>query len=251
MKRKSSLSIMWYHVLTFLIQLTMFMPVFAQEEAEPQVNQYKGIVFDKERGEKEVIIETNLAYPWITQKYIRYFDDSLLQSGERVRLRNKPKYDAKEIAGFRLEDKLYEAHKYSDLTELSLKSAGAYYFFEVAMYGRIKLYKYYESPPVVMQGDPEITYEELRNNPQILIKKGDSKLDVVSSSMLEKFISDCPAVLEKYNKGEYGNKTAEQADGKKKSKLRSLIKLVADGPSVNSYVFEVVTEYNTIMSEQN
>ena len=236
---------------TLIIYLTVFTPAWAQEEAEPQGNQYRGIVLDNEGNEREVIIETNLDYPWITQKYIRYFDDSLLQSGERVKLRNKPKYDAKSIAGFQLEDKKYEAHPYKDMASFEIKFKETYYFFEVAVDGPIKLYKFYESPPLIMQGDFERIYEELRADPDIIISKGDSKLTEVSKGTLEKFISDCPAVVEKYNHGDYNNNPEEQTDGKKKSKLKLLIvNGVTNTPSVKSYVFEVINDYNTIMSNQ-
>ncbi len=248
MKRSLQLCFMKTRLFILILHLAVFTPAWAQEEAEPQGNQYRGIVLDNEGAEHEVIIETNLNYPWITQKYIRYFDDSLLRSGERVKLRDKPKYDAKSIAGFRLEGKEYEAHKYESMTTLDIKIRDTYYFFEVAIDGPIKLYKLYESPPLVMEGDSERIYEELRKNPDIIMSKGDSKLTVASSGTLEKFISDCPAVAEKYNHGDYNNKLVEQTDGKKKSKLKSLINRVTNTPSVNSYVFEVVTEYNTIMS---
>lgn len=239
-------------VLTIVTSLIMYFAYSQdQEPQEPQGNQFKGVIFNSDGTETTGIIETNLSYPWITQKYIRFFDDSLLNGDGRVKLKDKPKLDAKDIKGFKVEEKEYESHKYSDLSSLGPKAAGAFYFFEVVTNGPIKLYYYYESPPLVMEGDPEVIYKDLRDNPQLMVKKGDAKLGPLSASSLEKLISDCPEVAAKYSNGEYGNKVKQdEDDSKKKSKLGKLINKVANTPSINSYAFEVVTEYNSIMSNQ-
>ena len=232
---------------SMFIVLSLVLNTSAQE-TEVMDNQYPGTVLNLDGSRKNVIIETNLNYPWITQKYIRYFADSLLEGSERVKLRDKPKYDAKDLLGFQVEGKKYEAQKYADLSALGPKSVGSYYFLEVAMDGPIKLYRFYDSPPTVMEGDPERIYEELRNAPRILIKKGDSKVVAVSSGGLEKMISDCPEVADKYKKGEYGNKVAEDENAKKKSGLGKLVNKAISMVATDGYVFEVVTDYNQIMS---
>lgn len=217
----------------------------AQEASD---NQYQGTIINLDGTESQGVIEANLQYPWIIQKHILFFDASLLEQEERVKLKDKPKLDAKDLVGFRFEDKVYESHKYADLSALGPKALGTNYFFELAVDGPIKLYKFYDSPPTVMQGDPEAIYAELRNNPHLYIKKGDEKIDFLSTSKLEKFISDSPEVWNKYEKGEYGNKL--EGDGGKKSRLGKLINKAMNTPSINSYVYEVVSEYNALMSNK-
>ncbi|MBZ0244472.1 MAG: hypothetical protein K8H85_00860 [Cyclobacteriaceae bacterium] len=217
----------------------------AQEAGD---NQYQGTIVNLDGTESQGVIEANLQYPWVIQKHIRFFDASLLEQEDRVKLKDKPKLDAKDLLGFRFEDKVYESHKYADLSALGPKALGANYFFELVVDGPIKLYKFYDTPPTVMQGDPETIYAELRNNPHLFIKKGDEKIDVLSTSKLEKFISDSPEIWAKYNKGEYGNKLED--DGGKKSKLGKLINKAMNTPSIDAYVYNVINEYNTLMSSK-
>lgn len=231
----------------FILSALLSLPTIflAQDVSE---SQYEGTVINLDGTETEGIIEANLQYPWIIQKHIRFFDKSLLEQ-DRVKLKDKPKLDAKELLGFSFADKKYEAYKYADLSALGPKTLGSYYFFEQAVDGPIKLYKFYDSPPTVMQGDPEVIYEELRNNPNLFVKKGDEKIDILSASKLQNMISDCPEVAAKYDKGEYGNKLKEEEDGKKKSKLGKLINKTINTPSPESYAWDVVKEYNELMSK--
>lgn len=228
-----------------MILLSLIATGFAQEADD---NQYEGAIINLDGTETTGIIEANLQYPWIIQKYIRFFDVSLLNQEDKIKLKDKPKLDAKDLLGFRFEDKVYESHKYADLSALGPKALGTNYFFELAVDGPIKLYKYYDSPPTVMQGDPETIYAELRDTPHLFIKKGEEKIDLLSASKLEKFISDSPEVLAKYESGGYGNKL--EGDGGKKSRLGKLINKTLNTPSIDSYVYDVVNEYNTAMPKR-
>lgn len=225
--------------------------VFSFSFSQAEEDYHKGRIFKEDGTSEDGIIEADLKYPWIIQKYIRFFDAALLNQEDRVKLRDKPKIDPKDIAGFEFEGKRYESNKYADLSGLGPGSLGTFYFLELVEDGPIKLYKYYNSPPTVMQGEPEGIYEDLRNSPTILYRKGDTKLQPISSVTLEEAIKDCPEVKAKFDKGDYGNKLESNPDDAKKSRLGKLIKSVTTAqPNLNDYVFEVVREYNTLMSKQ-
>jgi hypothetical protein len=203
---------------------------------------HRGYIIKEDGSKVEGIIEADLQFPWNVQDDIKFFDPKLLEQG-KVKGKDKEKYGPKDIKGFGFDDRYYESQKYADMTAIGPASLGKYYFLERLEDGKIKLYRFFDSPPKVLTVDEtfEQVYENLRNNPRSLIKKGDDK--VKESAGFEKMINDCPVVMEKYQKGEYGNyagKEDQTAAGK-------LITKMANRGNSEQFIGAVVRDYNANM----
>jgi hypothetical protein len=81
----------------------------------------------------------------------------------------------------------------------------------------------------------------MRNNPMLVLKKGDGKLSLVQKLNISELISDCPEVNEKYLSGGYG---IEPFNTDAKSKLGKFIANNANAEQVEMILPEILADYN-------
>ena len=115
------------------------------------------------------------------------------------------------------------------------------------------MYKFYESPdPTAIQvGEEAIAIhqqelERMRNNPMLVLKKGDGKLVLLQKSNISDLISDCPEVNEKYLSGGYG---IEPFNADAKSKLGKFIANNANAEQMEAILPEILGDYNKCVTK--
>ena len=203
---------------------------------------HRGYIVKEDGTKIEGIIEADLQFPWNVQDDIKFFDPKLLEQG-KVKNKDKEKFGPKDIKGFGFDNVYFESQKYADMTAIGPASLGKYYFLERIEDGKIKLFRFFDSPPKVLTGGEtfEQVYDNLRNSPRSLIKKGDDK--VKEATGFEKLISDCPVVFEKFQKGEYGN----YASNENQTGAGKLITKLANRGNSEQFIGAVVRDYNANM----
>jgi len=224
-----------------LLLFTVIIFSVASAQKELGDNEHYITLIHLDGTEKEVILLQNLKYPWYYQKKISIVDKEVFESVEKIKNKNKNLYKPSDVKGFRIGTQLYETQKYSDLSALGMASLPTDYFLEVAVYGKVKIYKFYQTP-YVESGSAPLSSDELnqkfRDNPLILIWKEGEKTKEVSLVKIEKYFGDNERVMGKYAKGEYGN-TVDDPDKKVLGKL-----LDKAGDDKEQIIIQMAIDYN-------
>jgi hypothetical protein len=121
---------------------------------------------------------------------------------------------------------------------------------EVIVDGPITMYRLYGYPAPVAVGNSDVAEMEAANqnlidNPDILVQKGDDKPKELTAADIRKLVSDCPAVAEKLANN--GFSTYDPArEEKKKSAMGKLIKGELDrgGSKLLDMGTQIFPEYN-------
>ena len=210
----------------------------AQDLAE---NQHLGKIIKSDASTEDGVIEANTEFPWSFQKEIKFYDTKLL--GTKIKGKDKKEFGPKDIRGFTFDDRTYESNKFADLSAVGPASLGAMYFLEVVLTGKINLYHLYDSPPTFISGTTIEEANAAARTPRLLIKKGDDKVKELTNNNISKFIEDCPSVLAKYDKGEYGNTVRDP----NKSLAGNLLAKALAGSPQEAILMDIVKDYNATM----
>jgi hypothetical protein len=190
--------------------------------------------------------------PWANQNSIRFFSEEAIADG-KVKNKEKEKFKPKDLKGYISDGRYFESMKIS-AAKLNIGiGLMQYKFVERLVDGEIKLYKFYESPdPTAVHFGEEaiaahkVELERMRNNPMLVIKKGDEKLALIQKLNIGDLLADCPEVQEKYLSGGYGIKPFN-TDAK--SKLGKFIAKNANAEQMESILPEIFADYNKCMSK--
>jgi hypothetical protein len=223
----------------FLFTLASCLSVFIQAQ-DLTGNQHWGEIVFTNGNILKGVIEADFDSPWSIQKSITYFDAGLL-SQEKIKNKDKVDYDPKDIVTVTIGDRIYEVQKYSDMTAAGTGSIPRNYFLERIADGKIKLFKYYQTPMFMGNtNEVEASIKNGRNNPDIIIYKGEEKLKAIQNVDMREYLADCTTVLEKYQNGEYGNPKIDA----EKSKFAAKIHTEASIQAMKEWIKPLVTDYN-------
>jgi hypothetical protein len=227
----------------FLFVIFSFLAVSLNAQNELAENQHHGEIHFTNGNIQKGIIEADFGSPWAIQKGIKYFDESLL-SQPKIKNKDKADYDPKDIVWLTIGDRIYEVQKYADLTAAGTGSIPHNYFLERITDGKIKLFKFYQTPMMVGNTyDVDKSYVDCRNNPDILIWKEGEKIKAIQNIDLREYLADCPAVLTKYENGEYGNPKVDP----EKSKFAAKVHTDASIQEMKQWIVAVIDDYNQTM----
>jgi hypothetical protein len=187
---------------------------------------------------------TQFTAPWEFQLSLRFIEKNDFEKAEKIKNKDYVKYEAKDIEGYKYDNDslIYESVKYSDMSAVGTGMLSQKIFMRKISEGKISLYHHFQSPPPVMVGDAvsfKATYIENANPNYVYKTANDDKLKLVNSLNIKKELSDCPVVVEKFEKGEYGIKNGEgKSTGltklMNKTVLKDDIKLAAIGDYNNT-----------------
>jgi hypothetical protein len=181
--------------------------------------------------------------PWEFQKDIRFIEKSTFAALEKVKLKNFEKYSADDIDGYKYEgDSImtFESVKYADMSAVGTGMIAKKMFMQKYSEGKISLYLHY-SPPISM-GEVSAMEQSMRDGAvgSLVYKVGkDGKLKLINNLNVKKELVDCPAVVEKFEKGGYGM----QAD---KGEATGLAKFADQTLNRDVIRLAAILEYNTI-----
>ncbi len=166
--------------------------------------------------------DQNYAAPWQFQGKIRFIEKKTFETKEKIKNKDYDKLDAKDIDGYLYngDSLVYESVKYADMSAVGTGMIPKTKFMRKLVDEKISIYHHFQTPPPVgeVSGLKEI-YEE-NKTPEAVYKIGEKgKLKLVNSLNVEKELSDCPTVVEKYKNNEY----KAVGDEESKSKMNKFL----------------------------
>ena len=185
--------------------------------------------------------------PWATQQSVKFFTDEAIKDG-KLKGNEMEKFKPKDLKEFRAGERYFVTLKVSASKFTTGMGIPQNKFVECLVEGDVKLFKLYEAPDpaAVNIGEEQIAayeaeLERMRNEPVLLLQKGDDKLTPIGKVDLADFLKDCPAVQEKYTSGGYG---VEPFNPDAKSKLGKMIANKANSVMAEDVLDQIITDYN-------
>ena len=186
--------------------------------------------------------ESLYSTPWEFQKDIRFMEKEAFAKAEKIKNKDYTKYEAGDIEGYKYNgDSLtFESVKYADMSAVGTGMITKKMFMRKVGDGKITMFFHYGQPLVVGELSAiEASYEESAV-PNYVYRIGkEGKLKLVNSLNVEKELADCPAVVEKYQKGDYGVAAGEE-------KRSSLAKLADKTIARDGIRISVIADYNEV-----
>lgn len=205
---------------------------------------HEGSVTMKNGDTNEGILEFSMNHPWDIQRGIRMFDKSLLGE-KKIKGKDKTNCKPKDCTSFETGGMKYEAHKTmigGGTYGGDMKALPKWYFLQLLEEGPINLYIAYGNPPAVASGvDFETIYDDLRSNPEMLLKKGDGKIKYLNTIDVAKWIEDSSDTAQKFADGGYGNKVRKEG-----KKFGNFLKAQMENQNVDM-MRQVIQDYNAEM----
>ena len=230
-------------IVVILYVLIVSTAVYAQKKLGE--NQHYATLIYPDGNESEVVLLANLNRPWLHQQKIFTVDKNLFESLSKIKNKDKIDFKAGDLKGYKIGSQLYETQKYADVAAGGpIAALPKDYFMEVAVQGKITVYKFYAEPERT-GSNSHLSFEELEqqelNNPFILILKEGQKLKETTTIKIENYFGDNERVMEKYNNGEYGNMVL---DTEKKGLGKLVNKIDKLNEDKGAYVIKMAEDYN-------
>ncbi len=215
---------------------------------ELKPGEYKGeIILKKGTRTGYVDLKGDESTPWAKQQSVRFFSEDALADGKVTR-KEKEKFKPKDLLGYKVEDRYFESIKISSSKLITGVGIPGQRFVERLADGNIKVYKLYEAPDPagVYVGEAEIAahekeLERMRNEPLIVIQKGEDKYALLEKLSLTELLSDCAEVKDKYLSGGYGAKPFNPDASTKAGKF---IANKTNAETFGPMLIEIVNDYN-------
>ncbi|UII28324.1 hypothetical protein LVD15_07815 [Fulvivirga maritima] len=145
--------------------------------------------------------------PWSYQSAIRFVPKDVFEEKEKIKNKDYEKYDAKDIDGYIYypyegDSLVFESVKYADLTGVGTSMIPKKMFMRKITDDKISLFYHYSSP-MSMGEVSAMRQSYLDSKEPNLVYQTEDKIRLVENLNVEKELSDCPAVVEKYKNNEY------------------------------------------------
>lgn len=185
--------------------------------------------------------------PWKNQDKVEFFTEDAMADG-KVKGKERQTFKPKDIKAYVVGDRYFESMKIS-IAKLEIGIGIAdWKFVERLIDGKISVYRVYDSPDAVSVTTSEEERvaleqekERMRTEPNIvMIKEGEDPV-LPHKINLADYMSDCPAVAEKYSSGEYG---IEPWNPDAETKLGKFIANQTNAESFKAIMTEILTDYN-------
>jgi hypothetical protein len=234
-----------YLILIGLFILSAFQ-VKAQESYQP------GFAILNDGTRLSGLIAVDETNPWFNQHFIRLKDSAEVAANPNKDVKAK-KYFADDLKYYKIGARTFTKIHYVDLKNLQTKSLGSNnQMMEVLALGRINTYRFYPYPQDTFASlggtsiDEQIKkdHDDKISHWKMLVQKDNKgKYDNIFESDLQKYFEDTPEVLEKYQKGEYGNEPISKKRGLA-AKMISLAKKTTYMPLQWESIVAAISDYN-------
>ncbi len=152
--------------------------------------------------------------PWMLQTKVLFVPKEVFETNKKIKRKHFDKYMPKDIDGYIYDSLTFNSVKYADLS-IESNSVGSlipkYQFLQQVVDGKISIYYHYPSPAGVklvseehFEVDQNNKYKRFQSANVVYKTEQDKNAKYMAYADPEKVFSDCPHVLEKINKGEYG-----------------------------------------------
>lgn len=190
--------------------------------------------------------------PWFNQLFIYLKDSAAVATNPNKDIKAK-KYNADELKYYKIGDRTFTKIHYVDLQNLQTKSLGSNnQMMEILALGRINTYRFYPYPQDTFVSLGGATIEEqikkdhddkIKHWKMLAQKGSDEKYRNVFDYDLQKYFEDTPEVLEKYQKGAYGNEPISAKKGLA-ARMMSMAKKAAYMPVQWESIVAAIKDYN-------
>ena len=240
------------------------------EEYELRGNEKYGYIIT-EKGEKiEGIVKLmgTSETPWVNQKKVKFIAKSDIDpTKNRQRLKKMDTDDLKEYVAIDGDkERHFRLVKWNNTREGLTSEGGGLggtlkkaknlsttrHMAEVMVDGKISVFRLYGYPATVAVGKDDVEKmeretKELRENPSVLVQKGDGKVEAFQADDIKDMVKDCDVVKEKLEGGKYASYDPAKQE-KKRSGMGKLIKNEVDragmGGTLLTMAEEVFGDYN-------
>lgn len=240
------------------------------EEYELRGNEKYGYIIT-EKGEKiEGIVKLlgSAESPWTNQKKVKFIAKADIDpSKNRQKLKVMDTDDLQEyVAQDGDKERHFRLVKWANTREGVMSGGGGLggtlkkaknlsttrHMAEVMVNGKISVFRLYGYPATVAVGKDDVAQmeketQDLRENPTVLVQKGDDKVEAFQADDIKEMVSDCAVVKEKLEGGKYASYDPAKQE-KKRSGMGKLIKNEVDragmGGTLLTMAEEVFGDYN-------
>ncbi|NIG55066.1 hypothetical protein [Chitinophaga sp. Cy-1792] len=237
-------------------------------EYELKSNEKLGYIITKDDQKVEGVVKLagSEKSPWDNQKKVRFLaKENIDPTAKRQHFKVLKVDDLKEyVAVENNAERRFRVIKFSNMraamsmgdgigsTIKGIKNASSTtHMAEVIIDGPITMYRLYGYPTMVAVGNADVAQAEqdennLRNNPDILVQKGDDRPRELRTGDIKKLVDDCSAVSTKLAAGEFHTYDPAKEE-KKKTGFGKLIKGETErlGSKLEDMGVEIFTAYNT------
>ncbi|UII19800.1 hypothetical protein [Fulvivirga ligni] len=184
--------------------------------------------------------------PWSYQNTISFIPKDVFNEKEKIKNKDFEKYNAKDIEGYVYytspDDSLvFESVKYSDMSAVGTGMIAKKIFMRKISDGKISLFYHY-SAPLSMGEISAMKQSYIECKEPNLVYQTDEKIRLVELLNVEKELSGCPQVVERYKNNEYKGDSDQETD----SGFNKFLNKTAYRTDVRLLVIE---DYNKVCGE--
>lgn len=233
----------------FILSLCLAGTASFAQQYELKPDEMRGSIITEEGKELTgyIKLKGDALNPWNNQNSVEFFTEEAIADG-KVKGKERQKFKPKDIKGYKAGDRYFESMKIS-AAKLSLGiGIATWTFVERFTDGQIKMYRLYETPDAVTVTTSEAEkvaheqeLERMRNEPFIVLQKGEEDHVLITKVNLSDYLSDCPEVEQKYRNGDYG---IEPFNPDGESKIGQFIARQHDANVVESVLPQIINDYN-------
>ena len=228
------------------ISFSLFAQEDENEEYELRGNEKYGYIITEKGKKVEGIVKLmgNEESPWVNQKKVKFIaKEDIDPSKNRQKLK---KMDTDDLQEFVAIDGDKERHfrlvKWANTREGVMSEGGGLggtlkkaknlsttrHMAEVMVDGKISVFRLYGYPATVAVGKGDVEKmeretQELRENPTVLVQKGDGRVEAFQAGDIKELVKDCKMVEEKLAGGQYASYDPAKQE-KKRSGMGKMIK---------------------------
>lgn len=248
--------------------------VFAQEDENEDYElrgneKYGYIITDKGKKVEGIVkLMGSEETPWVNQKKVKFIaKEDIDPSKNRQRLKKMDTDDLEEYVAIDGDkERHFRLVKWANTREGVMSEGGGLggtlkkaknlsttrHMAEVMVDGKISVFRLYGYPATVAAGKGDIEKmeretQELRENPTVLVQKGDGRVEAFQAGDIKELVKDCKMVEEKLEGGKYASYDPAKQE-KKRSGMGKMIKNEVDragmGGTLLTMADEVFSDYN-------
>jgi hypothetical protein len=153
--------------------------------------------------------EKKYSTPWSFQKEIRFITKDQFEALPKIKFKDYEKLEPGDIDGYSYNnDSLtFDSRKYANLNTAGLGMIPKMTFLRRLVKNKISIYAHFNQPSGNGPEDKQVVEYTECSNPTLLFQQGEDNAKMISLMSIEKQITDCPKVIERYKNGEYNSIT--------------------------------------------
>lgn len=238
---------------SILAALFLLLTISASAQTYVDIPWREGSIIKKGEEEKGMIrLGGDLAAPWLNNSKVYFVPTDKWVEGKSPRKKVIEEFKPENIQGYSTytedqDDNRVEMNfkTYEIMVMGAIRKKKGKAFLKLEESGKVDLLSYVPAPTkkiVTTANERKKDKESALNRYRLYLKKGDGDLMLVSDSDLVVLLQDCPFVVDKIQKEEYGFKL--ESAKKKRKGLGKMVAKEMGNVKLQNGIYEVVRDYN-------